>query len=154
MKPRYLFGAGAMLLAAGTANAQISTQPYCREFTQVVTIGGQLQPGYGQACYQPDGSWQVMSDQIPQSQPVQYIPTQNQVVYVPQPTPVSVFSFSLNSGRTYGNPYYTRYYNDHGHGWRGNTWNNGYRGYDRHDDHRNNGKRGRNDRNNNGHGRH
>ena len=32
---------------------------YCREYTQVVVIGGQQEKAYGRACRQPDGSWQI-----------------------------------------------------------------------------------------------
>ncbi len=32
---------------------------YCREFTQNVQIDGLVQPGYGVACLQPDGSWKI-----------------------------------------------------------------------------------------------
>jgi surface antigen len=32
---------------------------YCREFTQDLWIAGQAQHGYGRACRQPDGSWQI-----------------------------------------------------------------------------------------------
>lgn len=34
---------------------------YCREYTQKIVIGGQAQQGYGTACRQPDGSWQIQS---------------------------------------------------------------------------------------------
>ncbi|MEX0582202.1 MAG: RT0821/Lpp0805 family surface protein [Sneathiella sp.] len=34
---------------------------YCREFQQTVEVGGKLEKGYGTACRQPDGSWQIMS---------------------------------------------------------------------------------------------
>lgn len=34
---------------------------YCREFTQKITVGGKTQNGYGTACRQPDGSWQIVS---------------------------------------------------------------------------------------------
>ena len=34
---------------------------YCREFTQTITVGGKTQKGYGTACRQPDGSWQIVS---------------------------------------------------------------------------------------------
>ena len=34
---------------------------YCREFQQTVSIGGKLEKGYGTACRQPDGSWQIMN---------------------------------------------------------------------------------------------
>lgn len=33
---------------------------YCREFQQTITVGGQKQQGYGRACQQPDGSWQIV----------------------------------------------------------------------------------------------
>ena len=34
---------------------------YCREFTQTITVGGKTEKGYGTACRQPDGSWQIVS---------------------------------------------------------------------------------------------
>lgn len=34
---------------------------YCREFQQTIVVGGQKQQGYGTACRQPDGSWQIVS---------------------------------------------------------------------------------------------
>lgn len=34
---------------------------YCREYQRQVTIGGRVQQSYGQACLQPDGSWQVQN---------------------------------------------------------------------------------------------
>lgn len=34
---------------------------YCREFRQTIEVGGKLEEGYGQACRQADGSWQIMS---------------------------------------------------------------------------------------------
>ncbi len=41
----------------------------CREFVTTITIGGQDQQGYGTACRQPDGSWQVVADEAPGSAP-------------------------------------------------------------------------------------
>ena len=32
---------------------------YCREFQQTITVDGQPQRGYGRACRQPDGSWEI-----------------------------------------------------------------------------------------------
>jgi surface antigen len=32
---------------------------FCREYQQTIYVGGQAQQGYGTACRQPDGSWQV-----------------------------------------------------------------------------------------------
>ena len=34
---------------------------YCREFQQVVTVGGSREQAYGVACRQPDGSWEIVS---------------------------------------------------------------------------------------------
>lgn len=35
---------------------------YCREYQQTITVGGKTQEGYGTACRQPDGSWEVVSN--------------------------------------------------------------------------------------------
>ncbi|MEN3952883.1 glycine zipper domain-containing protein [Iodidimonas sp. SYSU 1G8] len=32
----------------------------CREYQQEIWIGGRREEGYGTACRQPDGSWQIM----------------------------------------------------------------------------------------------
>ena len=34
---------------------------YCREFRQTIQVGGRLEEGYGTACRQDDGTWQIMS---------------------------------------------------------------------------------------------
>jgi surface antigen len=48
---------------AGTFIPLNTTQPepgiYCREFQQTVTIGGEVQEAFGQACRQPDGTWEI-----------------------------------------------------------------------------------------------
>jgi surface antigen len=36
-----------------------SSSSYCREYTQQIRIGNQIQESYGTACLQPDGSWRV-----------------------------------------------------------------------------------------------
>jgi len=33
---------------------------YCREYTQTVNIGGEVQKAYGTACRQPDGQWVIV----------------------------------------------------------------------------------------------
>jgi surface antigen len=38
---------------------QAEPEEYCREFSQGINIGGKIQPGYGIACLQPDGSWEI-----------------------------------------------------------------------------------------------
>lgn len=35
---------------------------YCREYQSKARVGGQWQDTYGTACYQPDGSWQIVQD--------------------------------------------------------------------------------------------
>lgn len=60
----------ALTLIAGAAGAQnISTRDattggdYCREYTQSLTIAGKTQKGYGSACLQPDGSWELQNSE-------------------------------------------------------------------------------------------
>lgn len=49
----------------GTAGQVVPTRTfqsgntYCREFQQTIQVGGQVERGYGRACLQPDGSWQI-----------------------------------------------------------------------------------------------
>lgn len=45
--------------AAPTRTFQ-SNGRYCREFQQEITVGGQRQQGFGTACRQPDGAWQIV----------------------------------------------------------------------------------------------
>jgi surface antigen len=33
---------------------------YCREYTQVVIVGGKEEKAYGKACRKPDGQWQII----------------------------------------------------------------------------------------------
>ncbi len=35
------------------------TGAYCREYQTTITVGGRSQSGYGTACQQPNGDWQV-----------------------------------------------------------------------------------------------
>ncbi len=51
---------GAVLPVRTFENAQ--GQP-CREYITAIVIGGREEQGYGTACRQPDGSWQIVSDQ-------------------------------------------------------------------------------------------
>lgn len=34
---------------------------YCREYQQTIYVGGQQETGYGIACQQPDGNWEIVS---------------------------------------------------------------------------------------------
>lgn len=151
MNPRYALAAVASMLVAGAASAQYVPatyqQPYCREFTKVVNVGGQAQSAYGQACRQPDGSWEIVSDDIPTNQPVQYYPQDNYVAYQPAPQPVAyyppapyyeptyyrppaAFSFSFSNW----SPRRSHHAHGYGHGGRdrGRDWDRG-RGNGRHD---------------------
>ena len=40
---------------------QNTSGQYCREYSQTITVGGKTQQGYGTACRQPDGTWQIVS---------------------------------------------------------------------------------------------
>jgi surface antigen len=33
---------------------------YCREYSQTIKVGGEVQKGYGTACRQSDGSWEIV----------------------------------------------------------------------------------------------
>lgn len=39
---------------------QNSAGQYCREYAQTINVGGSAQSGYGTACRQPDGTWQIV----------------------------------------------------------------------------------------------
>jgi surface antigen len=43
-----------------TKTYQTKDNRYCREYTQTVSIGGKVEKGYGSACRQPDGSWEIV----------------------------------------------------------------------------------------------
>ena len=44
-----------------TKTYQKDSGTYCREYEQVVTVGGEEQKAYGTACRQPDGTWRVVN---------------------------------------------------------------------------------------------
>jgi len=37
------------------------TGSYCREYQQLITIGGRTEEAFGRACQQPDGTWKIVS---------------------------------------------------------------------------------------------
>ncbi|NDG05559.1 MAG: hypothetical protein EB121_09505 [Alphaproteobacteria bacterium] len=39
---------------------QNSQGQYCREYSQNIVVGGKSEQGFGKACRQPDGSWQIV----------------------------------------------------------------------------------------------
>ncbi|HUA54566.1 MAG TPA: RT0821/Lpp0805 family surface protein [Candidatus Sulfotelmatobacter sp.] len=42
-----------------TREGQSASGQYCREYEQTIYVGGETKRGYGRACLQPDGSWQI-----------------------------------------------------------------------------------------------
>jgi surface antigen len=42
-----------------TRTWQTGSGMYCREYQQVIVVGGERQEAYGTACRQPDGTWQI-----------------------------------------------------------------------------------------------
>jgi surface antigen len=40
---------------------QNTSGQYCREYNQTINVGGKTERGYGTACRQPDGTWQIVS---------------------------------------------------------------------------------------------
>ena len=54
-------GAVALILTswAGQASAQTNSREVCREYTKTIYIGGKAVEGYGTACRQQDGSWEI-----------------------------------------------------------------------------------------------
>lgn len=57
---RFLFIAPILLFSI-PVKVQANEQ-FCREFTKEILIGNNIEQGYGTACLQPDGSWQVISE--------------------------------------------------------------------------------------------
>ena len=78
--------------APGPQMAQLpeATEPVCHDFTIPVKTGGRLEQASGQACEQPDGSWQVAQN-TPGLPPQTYVlapPGQATAAAAqPQPTP-------------------------------------------------------------------
>lgn len=62
---------GAVVPTRTFENAQ--GQP-CREFTTTIIIGDQEEQGYGTACRQPDGSWQLQGEPGQAGQPTTPVP--------------------------------------------------------------------------------
>lgn len=44
-----------------TKDGYSASGKYCREYQQTIYVGGQEETAYGQACRQPDGSWEIVS---------------------------------------------------------------------------------------------
>ncbi len=104
---------------------------YCREYTKTITVGGKPQEqGYGTACMQPDGSWEIVSTNEAAPEP-EYVETYTPmpvrtVEYIEYPRPVYIArpqpAFSVSFG-SYGS---SRHYHGKKHYYRDN-----YRGHRR-----------------------
>lgn len=51
------------LVVSTTPTATLEQQDgrYCREYTTSIRVNNEIEQGYGTACRQPDGSWQIIS---------------------------------------------------------------------------------------------
>jgi surface antigen len=90
----------------------------CREFVTKIIIGGKEEQGYGTACRQPDGSWEIVPEdrQTPAPPPAPprevyvYPPPMRYYAYPPGfygPVPIFLsFSYVYRSGRLHRGSYY------------------------------------------------
>jgi surface antigen len=79
----------------------------CREFTQTIIIGNQEEQGYGTACRQPDGSWQIVSDQSSQSAVSRVEPAENRtIIYITETPWPTYYRSSYGVPYPYWYPYY------------------------------------------------
>lgn len=137
LRPMFVFGF-AIVACATMAQAQVMTRTvttttqappvangapgdYCREYTQTFTIAGKTQKGYGTACLQPDGSWEIQSPSqtpgavaapAPQGQTtetIQYV-TRDERVYVVPPEPFVSIGVGVGGGYYRGRGYDRGYY--------------------------------------------
>lgn len=138
MKPSYRFGlAAAVVFGAGVVAADVhalENGPYCREYTQKVTIGGRVREAYGTACLQDNGAWQIVSQEVEGepvavSAPLQTVAVSQPVQYVEQPVFVA-------SPRYYDPapwPFFVSFgYSSFDGGWRGGHgggWHGGHGGW-------------------------
>lgn len=67
----------------------------CREFTTTIIIGGEEEQGYGTACRQPDGSWELVSDEgtTPPPAPAQPVPAAPAQEVYPYPPPAAYYLY-------------------------------------------------------------
>ena len=132
--------AGLAALALTVLHAQAArADDYCREYTRKVVIGHTVQNAYGTACRQPDGSWQIVSqDQGDQAvQPVPPPPDSRVTYVIEDPQPV------------YVQPRYVTYapvYDDYAYGypfWAGGVeYRHGYYNHGRYDGYHGSGGHG------------
>ena len=134
MKKSLFLLSAVVALSASAAHAQMVTRTitttqqqavpdnYCREYTQSFTIGKQTQTGYGTACLQPDGSWEIQpaADAAPQvaggttTETIEYV-TRDDRVYMRPPEPFYEFGMVIDDHHGYGGYGRDRYVGRPGH---------------------------------------
>jgi hypothetical protein len=117
------------------ANRYNGSNDYCREYTGTIYVGGRAQQGYGTACLQPDGSWQVVSgDNVGQAVAPNYIINQPEPVVYYQP-PRNVYRTTYYRPRDVGTSISVSFNDDD---WRRDRWrhhrHHRYDRWDRYDD--------------------
>ena len=71
-QPSVVYGPPAPIYYQAPYQAPLSaaptSQPYraadgrlCREYQTTINVGGVMQPSYGTACQQPDGTWRIVN---------------------------------------------------------------------------------------------
>lgn len=125
-----VIGLGLPLVSA-TAHAN---EPYCREYTKNVKVGGKLQESYGTACLQPDGSWEVQNSEPSYNQPSRVVTTptiirEEVVTYVPYYRPAYRPNYTVITFGDYGwdrRHWHKRPSRHHYHGWHNNGYSHHY----------------------------
>lgn len=89
MKKKNIAALVALGLVSGFAGQSMAAEPYCREYTRTIKVGGEKQVGYGTACMQRDGTWRIVSEAEPvkvkkakKKKKVKYV-VKEKVVYEP-----------------------------------------------------------------------
>ncbi len=120
---------------------QTTSGVYCREFQQTIIIADRQERGYGTACRQPDGSWQIvnpanlrqLSQQPRQVTRVKVYEPRYRPAYYPVRFYPSYLSFSFGYVKHRGHHYrghgHNRHYGHRGHaGKHHRSWGFGHRG--------------------------
>jgi hypothetical protein len=149
MKPLILKSVIAASILLGSLQPASATSDYCREYNSRVRVGDAPAAAYGTACYQPDGSWEIVGNNNDFQQE-----TIQTAYYQPQPTYVNNVRYVTtrdyvsfpNLYLSFGDrPIYRHYYHNDRRYYGRPGWDHG-RGHDDHrghrDDHRDHGARG------------
>ena len=132
-KLNLLIATTALTLGAAAAHAQgvqdaTTGGDYCREYQQTLTIAGKTQKGYGTACLQPDGSWELqnsepapapedMSGPVPAPAPNMEYYVEESHVYVTPPEPFVVGTVFIDGHSHHFDRGFRPYYHGDYHHW-------------------------------------